>query len=271
MRASEGVPVSRRLRSGPVSTILIADLRARAAPACFNAGLTSLEKTAMSQTVLVTGANRGLGLEFVRQIVDRGDTVIATCRDPQSAPELAATGAQVETVDVGETEDLRALASRLEGRAIDLLINNAGMGVGGRAFHEEDFDGLARFFEVNAIAPMRLSQLLLDNLRAGRGKTIVNVTSKMGSIDDNTSGGAYGYRGSKAALNMLTKSMALDLRREGIQAIVIHPGWVATDMGGSAAPLSTPDSVKGMLAVVDGLGPEQSGHFFDYSGAELPW
>lgn len=225
----------------------------------------------MPQTVLVTGANRGLGLEFARQLTARGDTVIATCRDPESAPELRETGASVEKLDVGDPASLRELAGRLEGRPLDLLLNNAGMGVGGRSFPEEDFDALPRYFEVNSIGPMRLTQHLLENLRAGQGKTVVNVTSKMGSIDDNTSGGSYGYRASKAALNMLTRSMALDLRRDGIKAIVIHPGWVATDMGGASAPLSPADSVKGMLSVVDGVGSEQSGRFFDYSGAELPW
>ena len=225
----------------------------------------------MSQTVLVTGANRGLGLEFVRQLSARGDEVIATCRDPEAAAELRDTGVRVERLEVGDPASARALAGALEGRPLDLLLNNAGMGVGGRSFADEDFDSLTRFFEVNSIGPMRLSRLLLDNLLSGKGRKIVNVTSKMGSIDDNTSGGAYGYRSSKAALNMLTKSMALDLRREGVRAIVIHPGWVATDMGGSGAPLTAPESVRGMLSVIDGLTPEQSGRFFDYSGAELPW
>lgn len=225
----------------------------------------------MPSTVLVTGANRGLGLEFARQLSARGDSVIATCRNPEAAQELRDSGVRVESLEAGDEASIAALGSRLEGMPIDLLLNNAGMGVGGRSFPDEDFDGLARFFEVNATGPMRLAQALLPNLRAGTGKRIVNVTSKMGSIGDNTSGGAYGYRASKAALNMLTKSMALDLRREGFCCIVIHPGWVATSMGGSGAPLTAEQSVKDMLDVIDGLSPERTGRFLDFSGAELPW
>jgi NAD(P)-dependent dehydrogenase (short-subunit alcohol dehydrogenase family) len=225
----------------------------------------------MSQTVLVTGANRGLGLEFVRQLQARGDSVIATARDTQGAQELRDTGARVETLDAGDPASIAALCEALGDQPIDLLLNNAGMGVGGRSFPEEDFDEVETFFRVNSLGPMRVTQGLLPNLRAGQGKTVVHVTSKMGSIEDNTSGGAYGYRASKAALNMLYKSMAIDLRREGVHAVVLHPGWVATAMGGSAAPLTVEDSVRGMLAVIDGLKDSDSGRFFDYSGAEIPW
>lgn len=225
----------------------------------------------MSQTVLVTGANRGLGLEFVRQLQARGDAVLATARDPRSATELADTGARVEALDVGDAASICAFARTLGDQAVDLLINNAGMGVGGKVFADEDFDEVETFFRVNSLGPMRLTQALLPNLRAGSGKTIAELTSKMGSIEDNTSGGAYGYRASKAALNMLNKSMAIDLRREGFTCVVLHPGWVATDMGGSAAPLSADESVRGMLGVIDRLKPSDSGRFFDYSGAEVPW
>jgi NAD(P)-dependent dehydrogenase (short-subunit alcohol dehydrogenase family) len=225
----------------------------------------------MPQTVLVTGANRGLGLEFVRQLQARGETVIATAREPEAAAELRNTGARVEALDVGDPASIEAFAGSLGEQPIDLLINNAGMGVGGKSFVDEDFNAVETYFRVNSLGPMRLTQRLLPNLRAGQGKRIAGLTSKMGSIADNTSGGAYGYRASKSALNMLNKSMSIDLRREGFTCVVLHPGWVATDMGGAAAPLAAPESVRGMLAVIDGLGPEDGGRFFDYLGAEIPW
>lgn len=225
----------------------------------------------MSWTCIVTGAGRGLGLELTRQLVDRGHEVIATVRRPEAAAPLETLGATVEQLDVASIESIGAFRDRLGGRPVDLLVNNAGMGVGGHDFAAEDWGQLARFFQVNATGPMQLAQALLPNLLAGTGRRVVNVTSKMGSIADNTSGGAYGYRASKAALNMLTKSMSIDLRADGIVAIVIHPGWVATDMGGPAAPLSSTESVAGMLKVVEGLGPEDSGRFLSYLGETIPW
>jgi NAD(P)-dependent dehydrogenase (short-subunit alcohol dehydrogenase family) len=225
----------------------------------------------MSRTFLVTGANRGLGLEFARQLSARGDTVVATARRPDDARELRDTGARVEALDVGAADSILALGEALAGLPIDVLINNAGQGVGGRLFEDEDLDSLEGFFRINVLGPARLAQRLLPNLRAGAARTIVNVTSKMGSIEDNTSGGAHGYRTSKAALNMLTKGMSIDLRREGFTCIVIHPGWVATDMGGSGAPLTAQESVRGMLEVIDGLRAADTGRFFDYQGEIVPW
>ncbi len=225
----------------------------------------------MSQTVLVTGANRGLGLEFVKQLKARGETVIATARDPEAARELSDTSVRVETLDIGDPASIAAFHQSLGDQPIDLLLNNAGMGGGRVGLEDEDFDAVETFLRVNAVGPLRLTQSLLPNLRAGDGKTIVHLTSKMGSIADNTSGGAYGYRSSKAALNMLNKSMSIELRRGGFTCVVLHPGWVATDMGGANAPLGVAESIEGMLSVIDGLKPSDTGRFFDYSGAEIPW
>ena len=127
------------------------------------------------------------------------------------------------------------------------------------------------FFAVNSVAPLRLVQALLPQLRAGRGKKVINLTSRMGSIEDNSSGAAYAYRASKAALNMETRSLAIDLRAAGFVCVVLHPGWVATDMGGANAPESVADSIKGMLEVIDGLEAGNSGEFFDFTGARVPW
>jgi len=225
----------------------------------------------MSQTVLVTGANRGLGLEFVKQLQARGETVIATARDPEAARELRDTSVRVETLDTSDPASIAAFHQSLGDQPVDLLLNNAGMGGGRVGLEDEDFDAVETFLRVNAVGPLRLTQSLLPNLRAGDGKTIVHLTSKMGSIADNTSGGAYGYRSSKAALNMLNKSMSIELRREGFTCVVLHPGWVATDMGGASAPLGVVESIQGMLSVIDGLQPPDTGRFFDYSGAEIPW
>ena len=138
-------------------------------------------------------------------------------------------------------------------------------------FQDMDWDDVGRFFDVNSIAPARIAQQLLPNLRAAETRKVVNITSRMGSIGDNTSGDAYGYRASKAALNMATHSLALDLRAQGVTAVVLHPGWVATDMGGPSAPLQAPESVRGMRQVIEGLTLSESGGFFDFSGARIPW
>ncbi len=222
-------------------------------------------------TWLVTGANRGIGLELCRQIAARGDTVIGTARDPGAAAALRETGARVEALDVTDPASIDALGARLRGEPLDGLINNAGIGSFGGGVADLTAEHLARYFGVNASAPILVVRALLPSLRAGAGKKIAHVTSLMGSIADNGSGGAYGYRASKAALNMLNASLALELRREGFTCLVLNPGWVKTDMGGPGAPTLVDASVRGLLAVIDRSGPDVSGRFFNHDGRALPW
>lgn len=223
------------------------------------------------QTVLITGANRGLGLEFARQYSEAGWHVIGTSRRPESATELKTLEARVVQLDVTDAASVERLAATLEGVPIDLLINNAGIFPMATTVPEIDFDDIARTLAVNTVGPMRVTQALLPNLRAGSAKIIVNITSNLGSIENNTSGRFYGYRESKAALNMFTRSLAAELREEGFICIVMNPGWVQTDMGGPQAPLEAPESIKGIRAVIDRLTPADSGTYWGYDGKQLPW
>ena len=224
-----------------------------------------------SMTVLVTGANRGIGLELARQLTEQGHKVIGTARKPAEAKELKALGARVLQLDVIDPESVSAFAATLGEQPIDLLINNAG--TGGQtpgSFQDTDFERVKLTFDVNSIGPMRVTQALLPNVLASENKTIVHISSIMGSIANNR-GGYYGYRASKAALNMLNSSLALELAEQGVTSVVLHPGWVQTRMGGAGADISVDVSVAGMLAVIAGLKPEQTGGFYDYQGNELPW
>ena len=226
--------------------------------------------------VVITGANRGIGLELARQSAERGDTVIATARHPADAAGLKQLAEQyrdrltVATCDVAELTSVRAFAKTVPG-GVDALLNNAGVMGEPAAFEGLDFEDAAYVFSVNALGPLRLTQALLPQLRAGKGKKVLHVTSGMGSIADNRSGGYYGYRMSKAALNMASRSLAVDLRNEGISSAVISPGWVRTDMGGKEAPTSVEDSARGILKQLDALGPKTSGHFLDFSGKDWAW
>jgi NAD(P)-dependent dehydrogenase (short-subunit alcohol dehydrogenase family) len=223
-------------------------------------------------TVLITGANRGLGYEFARQYAAAGWTVIGTARDPDEAAELKAiTGVRVEQLDVADAASMEALAKRLDGVAIDLLINNAGVGGGAGRIGDLDLERVERILMVNAIGPMRVTQALLANLRAGQRKTVVNISSGLGSIEGNRGGGSTGYRESKAALNMFTRTIAGELRGEGFIAIAMSPGWVKTDMGGENANLEPETSIAGMRKVIAGLTPEQSGRFWSWDGEQVPW
>lgn len=225
----------------------------------------------MSPTLVVTGANRGIGLELARQARSRGARVIATARRPMDAPELTALGVRVEALDVADPASVKRFARALGGLPVDTLINNAGIGGGSAPLAELDPETLLDTFRVNTLGPLRVTQALLPNLRAGRDRRIVQITSLMGSIADNSSGGSYGYRASKAALNMVTKSLSIDLAGEGFVCAALHPGWVRTAMGGSNAPLSVEESVAGLLLVIDGLTLEQTGAFLDFDGETLPW
>ncbi len=223
------------------------------------------------KTVLITGANRGLGLEFARQYAEAGWMVIATARRPESATELNAVGVRVMQLDVADAKSVAALAHDLDGDSIDLLINNAGIFPRVGTLTETDFDDVLRTYEVNTIGPMRVTRALLPNLREGRGKTIVSITSGLGSIEKNTSGRYYGYRESKAALNMFARSLATELRDEGLICVVVAPGWVRTDMGGPNANLSPEESITGMRAVIAKLTIADTGTYWDYDGEPMPW
>ena len=235
----------------------------------FLAGSGAAQESGM--TVLVTGANRGIGLELVQQMQAAGYNVIGTARKPAEAKELNASGARVLQLDVSDSASVAALAASLKGEAIDVLINNAGIkGHTASSFEETDFDQIAQTFDVNTLGPMRVTQALLPNVLASKGKIIVQMSSTLGSITNNR-GGYHGYRASKAALNMFNSSLALELAERGVTAIVIHPGWVQTRLGGASAPITTQESVAGMLSVIRGLSTKDNGRFLDYQGNELPW
>lgn len=227
---------------------------------------------------LITGANRGLGLEFARQYADDGWQVYATCRDPDSASDLLrladASGGnlQVMALDVTDIASIEAAASRLEGQAIDLLLNNAGVGgPRGQTLGNIDYDAWARVLDVNTLGPMRVAEAFVDHVARSRLKLIVTLTSGMGSIGDNTSGGAFAYRSSKAAVNMAMRSLAIELAPLGITCVVINPGWVRTDMGGAHGTQSPAESIAKLRRLIGGLGPTQSGTFLNHDGREFAW
>jgi NAD(P)-dependent dehydrogenase (short-subunit alcohol dehydrogenase family) len=221
--------------------------------------------------VLVTGANRGLGLEFAKQLQETGYEVIGTARSPGKADQLKATGARVEQLDVASPESVEALANRLNGVPIEMLINNAGMlNRSDSSLDTLDFEVMERTFQVNSLGPLRVTQALLPNLQAGGKKTIVNISSIMGSIEL-SSGGSYSYRTSKTALNQVNKIISAELAPHGFTSVVMHPGWVRTDMGGSGATLAVPESISAMLEVIEGLTIESTGKFYNYDSEELPW
>jgi NAD(P)-dependent dehydrogenase (short-subunit alcohol dehydrogenase family) len=222
-------------------------------------------------TVLVTGANRGLGLEFVKQLQAQGYKVIGTARKPEKATELQGTGARVEQLDVASASSVEALAKILKGVPIDILINNAGMAIRADSSLETlDFAAMERTFQVNSLGPLRVTQALLPNLQAGGKKSIINITSRLGSIELST-GGLYSYRTSKTALNQINKIISAELAAQGFTCVVIHPGWVKTDMGGADASLAIPESISGILTVIDSLTVDKTGKFYNYNGEELPW
>jgi NAD(P)-dependent dehydrogenase (short-subunit alcohol dehydrogenase family) len=223
-------------------------------------------------TYFVTGANRGLGLEFARQLSTRKDTtIVATAREPEKATELARLVHDVLPLDVADPASIAKIPGLLKDRPIDVLINNAGVPGKGNAIASLDAADLRQTFAVNAFGALLVTQAVLPNLRAGQRKTIINITSVLGSISANRGGFNYSYAGSKAALNQMTVTLAYELKKDGFVAIVLHPGWVQTDMGGAQAPLKPEESVTGMLKVIDGLTAADTAKFLDYQGNKLPW
>jgi NAD(P)-dependent dehydrogenase (short-subunit alcohol dehydrogenase family) len=229
-------------------------------------------------TVLITGANRGLGLEFCRQYSDKGWNVFACCRNPAKATELIelsqrTANIQIETLDVAHFGQISALSKKLSDLSIDVLINNAGVYEDNRnnGFGQLDYQAWSNSLLINTQAPVKMAEAFLPQIKRGSKKLIVNISSLMGSLADNTSGGSILYRSSKAALNAAMKSLSIDTRELGIGVLILHPGWVQTDMGGANALIDSKTSVSGMCAVIDGFTLGQSGTFIKYDGSPMPW
>jgi NAD(P)-dependent dehydrogenase (short-subunit alcohol dehydrogenase family) len=217
---------------------------------------------------VVTGANRGIGLALTSLLKQRGYEVVAVCRS--SSPALQALGVSViDGVDVSDPAGVDKLAAALAGREIALLINNAGILLWDTGFEQLKLEDVQRQFEVNALGPLRVTQALRASL--GKGSKVALITSRMGSIGDNGSGGAYGYRMSKAALNMAGTSLAHDLKSAGIAVAILHPGMVKTEMIGGAGQIEPEDAAKGLLARIDALTLASSGGFWHQNGERLPW
>ncbi|MFT7668072.1 MAG: NAD(P)-dependent dehydrogenase (short-subunit alcohol dehydrogenase family) [Planctomycetota bacterium] len=223
------------------------------------------------KNVVITGANRGLGLEFAKQFIAAGANVIGSARKPEGATELAGTGARVLQLDVTDDASVAAFSAAIGKAEVHLLINNAGTSgrsLAGKSSRVE----IARFiYDVNTLGPMRVTGALIENLAAPEEAIIVNISSRLGSIAMNEDGGFHGYRESKAALNMFSRSLAAEHQDKGVIAVCVSPGWVRTDMGGPAATLSPQESISGMHKLIEGLAAEDSGKFFKYSGEELAW
>lgn len=223
-------------------------------------------------SVLIVGASRGIGLEFAKQYAQAGWQVHATYRTPASELENIA---DIKTYKLEATseEDIKQTQAALGDTPIDLLIINAGIyGQSDAYFGHTDKQLWSNAFEVNTIAPMKIAEAFVENVAASDKKIIAALSSKMGSMADNGSGGSYVYRSSKAALNAVMKSMSIDLADEyGINVVVLHPGWVITDMTGTNALITTEESVKGMMSLMEGLSVQDRGKFFDYKGNEILW
>lgn len=217
-------------------------------------------------TYVITGANRGIGLEYCKQLQDRGESVIAVCRQPSD--DLQNLGVQIESdIDIRSDDSVAKLAKNLKGTSIDVLINNAGI-VESDDFEDLDPNSILKQFDINAVGALRVTHALLPMLSAG--SKIALMTSRMGSIEDNSSGGYYGYRMSKAALCMAGKSLSLDLKPKQIAVAILHPGMVKTRMTNFSG-ISTTESVEGLIARIDELNLDNSGTFWHSKGEILPW
>ncbi|MDD5265540.1 MAG: SDR family oxidoreductase [Methylococcales bacterium] len=229
-------------------------------------------------TVLITGANRGLGLEFCKQYAAEGWQVLACCRMPQAAAELASLAERyphvsVFALDVANLVQIEQLAAQLHDTCIDVLINNAGVYGDSheQGFGQLDYESWTKTLAVNVQAPVKMAEAFLPHLKRGDKKLLVSISSLMGSIADNSSGGSIIYRSSKAALNAAMKSIAIDLKEQAVSVLIFHPGWVRTDMGGPNGLIEANESVAGMRKIISEFTPEQSGSFVKYDGTPLPW
>jgi NAD(P)-dependent dehydrogenase (short-subunit alcohol dehydrogenase family) len=228
--------------------------------------------------ILITGANRGIGLEMVQYSMEQGWRVFACCRNPNNADNLFDVAKQsngqisVHIADMQELSTLQALSYELRNDAIDMLINNAGVyGSNKNKFGSVDADSWIQAFQVNSIAPLKMVEAFSEQLRMGKRKLVACMSSKMGSMADNGYGNSYIYRSSKAALNAVVKSLSIDLKEQGIITVALHPGWVKTEMGGPDAEISTRECVEKLFSHLLQLSIEDSGRFIDIDGSDIPW
>ncbi|CUS55815.1 MULTISPECIES: SDR family oxidoreductase [unclassified Hyphomonas] len=221
-------------------------------------------------TTLITGANRGIGLELVRKFLAQGHDVIATARDPETSNELNATGAKVYPLEVTDAASVAALKEAVGDQPIDYLINNAGIG-SFAAFKDLDYDAFANMLAVNTIAPIRMIDTFLDNIAASDVKMAASLSSMMGSIENTQASFGLIYRTSKAGLNMALRAAAPELAEKGVTLLALHPGWVNTDMGGKQAPVNPAQSAAGLYTVITTAGPSSELRFLDFEGKTHPW
>lgn len=229
-------------------------------------------------TVLITGANRGLGLEFCRQYAEQGWHVIACARNPDDAFDLNNliihhANIQVETLDVEKFKQIDALSQKLSGLTIDVLINNAGIYADNKnnGFGHFDYQAWTESLLINTEAPAKMAEAFLPHIKKSDKKLIVAISSLMGSMADNDSGGSVFYRSSKAALNAVMKCLAIELKNQSVGVLIFHPGWVKTDMGGPNALINADQSVTGMRTLIENFSLDQSGSFIKYDGTPMPW
>ena len=227
--------------------------------------------------VLITGANRGLGLGFVKSFLAKNVNVICTTRNIPGSKELLECkkkypkNLQILELDLLGENSENALSDLLSDKPIDIFINNAGVGNSNQRFGVVSSKPWVEVLKVNLIAPLTVTQSIIENIKKGSDKKIYFLSSQLGSIEDNTSGGMYIYRSSKTALNQVVKSLSVDLKPMGITVISLHPGWVKTDMGGPNAPVSIDESIKGMMKVIDATDIRNTGTFLNFDGQGLPW
>ena len=228
--------------------------------------------------ILITGANRGIGLEMVRYAIQQGWRVFACCRNPHNADnlfniaKLSNGQVSVHIADMLELATIQALSYELRNESIDILINNAGIyGSDKNTFGAVDADSWLQTFQVNSIAPLKMVEAFSEQLMMGERKLVACMSSKMGSMADNGYGNSYIYRSSKAALNAVVKSLSIDLRDKGIISVALHPGWVKTEMGGQNAEISPGESVEQIFSNLAPLTISDSGRFIDIDGSDIPW
>ncbi|MAR99773.1 MAG: short-chain dehydrogenase [Nitrosomonadales bacterium] len=226
-------------------------------------------------TILVTGANRGLGYEFVKQYSETGFNVLACCRNISQAKNLKilaeeSKNIEIYELDVGNIKNIMSLSKQLEDKKIDVLINNAGI-YRSSTVGNINYDEWLESFKINTIAPYQIVEAFLNQIINSDLKKVVSITSKMGSIDDNTSGGSYIYRSSKTALNSMMQSLSHDIKHHGIATLTLHPGWVRTDMGGMGGWIDAHESVQGMIKQIEKLTINNSGKYIDYAGKSINW